>query len=194
VSNEKQARFNPSISAAIRNRNLAVLRDLLSSDPQQLNAITPFAGGTWLHYAAHEGDIDAVRLLLSLGLNVNVGDAREGRAPICDASLGGHEDVVKALLDAGAALDTSEAVRNPLFAAIIGRSLPIVRLLLSRHIETNVQYDGPSMKKMGAVAFALERGEVEIAKEVALWSAGGDEKLATQMLERGREVARLNNA
>jgi len=165
VSNDEQVRFNPSISAAIRNRNITVLRELFAAEPQQLRAITPFAGGTWLHYAAREGDIDAVRLLLSLGLNVDVGDAREGRAPICDASLGGHEDVVEALLDAGAALDTSEPVRNPLFAAIIGRSLPIVRLLLSRHVESNVRYDGPSMNNMDAVAFALERGEVEIAKE-----------------------------
>lgn len=103
MSNEV-TKFNPKISAAIRERNLPALRELLSAEPQQIRAFTPFAGGTWLHYAAREGDIDAVRYLISQGLDVNVGDFREGRAPICDACLGGHEEVVRLLLASGQSL------------------------------------------------------------------------------------------
>src|SRR5438128_3188946 len=136
--NGEQVRFNPKISSAIRSRDFSALKELLIAEPAQIRAFTPFAGGTWLHYAARESDIDAVRLLLSLGLDVNVGDAREGRAAICDASLGGHEEVVRVLLDAGSRLDTSEPVRNPLFSAIIGRSLPVVKLLLAQGIDTEV--------------------------------------------------------
>jgi ankyrin repeat protein len=193
VVNEEQVRFNPRISAAIRSRDLGALKELLAAEPGQVRAFTPFAGGTWLHYAAHEGDLDAVQLLLSLGLDVNVGDARDGRKAICDASSGGREEVARELLEAGSKLDTSEPVRNPLFAAIQGKSLPIVRMLLSRGIDSEARYTGPSMKSMDAVAFALERGEVEIAKEIAKWNAKGDEKFAAQILERARKVAASNN-
>lgn len=166
---------------------------MLSAEPQQINAFTPFAGGTWLHYAAHEGDIDAVRHLISLGLDINVGDSREGRAPICDACLGGHEEIVRLLLDAGAMLDTSEPVRNPLFSSIIGRSLPIVKMLLDSGIEYGVRYDGPNMKNMDAVAFAVERGENSIAEEIARRQAKGDTGAMSHILEAAKNIAVLNN-
>lgn len=165
-----ETRFNPEISAAIRNRDLPTFQDLLAQEPEQIEAFTPFAGGTWLHYAAREGDIRAVQSLLDLGIDVNVGDSREGRAAICDACLGGHEEIVSALLSAGSRLDTSEPVRNPLFAAILGASLPIVRLLLKHGIDAKVCYNGQTMRNMDAVAFALERGEGSIAEEISRWN------------------------
>lgn len=190
---KQEVRFNPKISAAIRDRDLPALKQIMAEEPSQISAFTPFAGGTWLHFAAREGYADAVKLLLSLGLDVNVGDAREGRAAICDASLGGHKDVVEILLDAGSSVDTSDSVRNPLFSAIVGRSLPIVRLLLSHGIDSEVSYSGPSMKEVDAVAFALERGEASIAEEIARWRAQGDEKMFSQVMSHGMEVAKSNN-
>ncbi|MGH6613396.1 ankyrin repeat domain-containing protein [Sphingomonas sp.] len=192
--NDERVRFNPKISQAIRDRNLPALKELFASEPEQVAAFTPFAGGTWLHYAAREGDSDAVSLLLSLGLDANIGDAREGRAAICDAALGGHEDVVRILLSAGSGLDTSEPVRNPLFSAIVGKSLPVAKLLLSQGINSKVSYNGTSMKNMDAIAFALERGETSIAEEIAFWNSDGNEPAAKALLHQGREVARLNNA
>lgn len=190
---DDQVPFNPKISAAIRNRDIAALRDLLTAEPQQIHAFTPFAGGTWLHYAARQGDADAVQLLMSLGVDVNAGDARDGRAPICDACFGGHEDIVRLLLGAGAKLDTSDPVRNPLFAAVVGRSLPVAKLLLESGMDAGVRYEGPSMKQMDAVAFAIESGETEIANEVARKLANDNVEGVSRILEKARSVAEMNN-
>lgn len=191
--NSEHVQFNPKISTAIRNRNFSALKELLSAEPEQIRAYTPFGGGTWLHYAAGEGDVDAVRLLLSLGSDVNVGDFREGRRAICDASMFGHENVVKVLLGAGSKLDTSESIRNPLFAAIIGRSVEIVKLLLDYEIDSSIRYTGESMKNMDAIAFALERGEREIAAVIARHNANDDAAKAESLLAEGMEIAKLNN-
>jgi len=135
---------------------LPALQALLEAEPEQITAFTPFAGGTWLHYAARDGDAHIVSYLLSRGIDVNIGDAREGRAPLCDACAGNNPDVVRLLLASGSSIDTTDSVRNPLFAAIIGRSPDSVTLLLDRGMDTSVAYDSPRMKQMDAVAFALE--------------------------------------
>ena len=189
----EQVPFNASISAAIRERNVTILRALLLAEPRQTRAYTPFAGGTWLHYAAREGFLEAVRLLLSLGVDVNAAGARDKRAPICDACLGGHEDIVKELLARGASLDTSDPVRNPLFAAIVGRNPAVVRTLLEGGIDAAVRYDGPSMKDMDAIAFAIESGEIAIAEEIAESLVGGDPTALSQLLERANRAVRISN-
>ncbi|ESQ86884.1 hypothetical protein ABAC460_21950 [Asticcacaulis sp. AC460] len=188
----QQVQFNPKISASIRSRDISAFRHLLKAEPEQITAYTPFAGGTWLHYAAFEGDIEAAQHLLTLGVDANVGDKREGRGAICDACLGGHEEIVRLLLNNDCRLDTSDPVRNPLFSAIVGRSLPIARLLLERGIDPLVQYNGPSMKEMDAAAFALERGEIEIAEEIARWRAKGKSETARQILDDARRRLLLN--
>ena len=189
----EQIRFNPKISAAIRERDLVALQDILAAEPQQLETFTPFAGGTWLHYASRDGDIDAVRLLISLGVDVNIGDSRDGRTPVCDACLGGNEEIVRVLLDAGAKLDTSDPIKNPLFSSIVGRSLPSAKILLDSGIDTEARYSGASMKDMDAVAFALEQGEVSIAEEIARRQAMGNPKSMAQIIEAAQEVAAFNN-
>jgi ankyrin repeat protein len=189
----ERVRFNPEISAAIRARNLRALQTLLEAEPEQVGAFTPFAGGTWLHYAAREGDIEAVQHLLSLGIDVNTGDARDGRSALCDACWGGHANVVQLLLNAGAVIDTSDSERNPLFSAIVGRSIASARMLLECGVDTAVEYSGSSMKPMDAIAFAFERGELEIADLIARWDAANDDE-AQRRLERARQVAEWNNS
>ena len=186
----RETRFNPKISAAIRAKDLPGLQSLLEAEPEQVTAFTPFAGGTWLHYAAREGDVDAVCYLLSLGIDANVGDAREGRSPLCDACLGDHPHIVRLLLKSGGSIDTTEAVRNPLFAAIVGRSPASVTLLLDHGVDTTVAYNGPRMKQMDAVAFALEQGEREIAQTIA--QQGSPVDVEGRLNEAGR-IAALNN-
>lgn len=193
-TNLEQVRFNPKISAAIRDRNISALRDLFAEDPGQVSAFTPFAGGAWLHYASREGDAEAVRLLLSLGADVNKGDSREGRGALCDACLGGHADIVAILLSAGARIDTSTSVRNPLFSSIVANSLPSAVTLLDHGMDTKVSYDGPFMKNMDAVSFAMERGSTQIAEEIARRQAEGDPELAQRILDKARATAQINNA
>jgi uncharacterized protein len=183
-------RFNPAISAAIRAKNLPELKQLLDAEPEQTAAFTPFAGGTWLHFAAREGDADAVTHLISLGVDVNVKDSREGRSPLCDACLGDQPHIVRLLLSSGASIDTTEPVRNPLFSAIVGRSATSAAILLAHGMDTKVAYSGPRMTQMDAVAFAMERGEQGIAKLIAVndCPAGVEHRL-----HEARRIAAFNN-
>jgi len=69
---------------------------------------------------------------------------------------------VQKLLEAGASLDTSEPERNPLFSAIYGGHIELVKLLVKSGIDYRVFYTGEYMKEMDAIAFAQERGQTEI--------------------------------
>lgn len=57
----------------------------------------------------------------------------------------------------------SESERNPLFSAIHGGHIDIVRFLVEAGIDHRVRYTGSSMQDMDACAFARERGQVDIA-------------------------------
>ena len=61
-------------------------------------------------------------------------------------------------------MDTSQPDRNPLFAAIYGGNLEIVKLLVENDIELSIKYSGENMDEMDAYAFAVERGQTEIAE------------------------------
>ena len=58
-------------------------------------------GWTALHYATVNGDIDLVKYLIKHGANINKATS-EGSSPLYLAKLGGHDDVVKILRNAGA--------------------------------------------------------------------------------------------
>ncbi|MGH6614413.1 hypothetical protein [Sphingomonas sp.] len=57
-------------------------------------------------------------------------------------------------------------------------------------MDTMVAYNSPRMKQMDAVAFALERGEREIAQTIAQWDSPAD---AERRLDEAGRIAALNN-
>ncbi len=134
---------------------------LLDDNPEQLAASTVF--GTWLHVAADYGRIEIVKFLKEKGMDINIRDGVAEGTPLNLAASGGHDDIVDFLLMNDAFLDTDDPVRNPLFGAIYKGSPTIVRKLLNAGIDSRVSYTGESMKDMDAIAFAEERGELEIA-------------------------------
>jgi hypothetical protein len=107
---------------------------------------------------------------------------------VCAANLNRFANA-RFLLDAGSVMDTSASVRNALFAAIVGKSPEIARLLLERGIDATVRYTSETMENMDATAFALMRGETEIARLVALHNAGGDETRAQSLLAEAKAIA-----
>jgi ankyrin repeat protein len=177
---------------AIKGQDTGSLARLLRENSEQVSTHTPFGGQTWLGYAAQIGNLDAVRALIETGSDVNAGDKRDNIAPICSAAANGHEDVVGYLLRVGAVLDVSKSVRNPIFAAIVGRSPQIVRLLLEAGIDGTVRYDTETMTNVDAVAFALMRGEAECARVIAMWNAGSDESAADLALKEADKIAEIN--
>lgn len=177
---------------AIKNEDSDSLCRIFDEDPGQINTFTPFGGQTWLGYAGQIGKLDSVKTLIGIGVDVNTGDKRDNRRPICSAAANDRYEVVEYLLTQGAEFDVSTSICNALFAAIIGRSPRIVKLLLEAGIDSKVSYNSETMKDMDAVAFALMRGEKECAEIIALWNANGDEDVANVALQKADQIAEEN--
>lgn len=180
------------ISAAFRAKDFELVKLLFAEHPEQVEAYTPFAGDTWLHYAARDGALEIVEYLLGLGMNIDEGCMREGRTALVSAGYGSHYDVAKYLLDHGAVMDVSASIRNPMFGAIVGGSLEIARLLIDRGIDTSVRYNSLTMKNMDAIAFAWMEGEREIARMIAEKHAGGDAAKIEALLAEADAIAHAN--
>lgn len=181
-----------SIFEAINNQDLGQIEVLFSDNPGELNVQTFMAGQTWLGYASQKGKLSVVAKLAEMGSDINIGDSHYNSKPICSAADNGHYDVAKYLIEHGSDLDVDASVRNPLFAAIVGRSPDIVRLLLDSGVDATVRYNSDTMKNMDAVAFALMRGEQECAEIIARWNARGDEAVAQKALAEADVIADVN--
>ena len=187
-----QVKPYPLVSEAIRNGDGPAMQALFAQYPEIVSLRVP-AFGTWLHYASAKGTLDLVKRLIAMGFDVNARD-REGLGPLQNAAFEGKEEIAEHLLDQGARMDVSASVRNPLFGAVISRSPEIARLLLDRGIDSKVRYDSETMENMDAVAFAMMRGERDIAHMIALHNAGGDETAARAAMAESFEIARKNTS
>lgn len=149
-----------NIREAVKDSDVEKVRLLLGHSKEMLHQMTPF--GTWLHIAAKGGDSKLIQCLLSMGADVNAKGGTFGGTPVNHAAGYGQINAVRILLSEGAVLDTSESVSNPLFSAIQGGHLEIVKMLVEHGIDYRVKYSGRSMKSMDAKDFARERGELKI--------------------------------
>ncbi|HBF37743.1 MAG TPA: hypothetical protein DDW50_10515 [Firmicutes bacterium] len=149
------------IRTAIKQDDVEKAVRLIGSDSELLNMMTPF--GSWLHVAASHGKLEIVKRLVKLGADINKQGGVFNGGALNEAATEGHFEIVKFLLSCGADIDISDPERNPLFGAILSGNADIVRLLIGCGIDTHVKYTGKSMKNMDALAFAIERGQKEIA-------------------------------
>lgn len=152
------------VREAIKSNDINKIRNIFSENLDYLNEKTAF--GTWLHDAATLGKLDVVRLLVDLGIDINIESGVEhieGNA-LDQAISFQHADIAKYLISNGIKLDTSEPTKNPLFAAIYVGNINLVGLLIDAGIDVTVKYTGEHMKDMDALAYAEERGELEIAE------------------------------
>ena len=177
---------------AIVNEKVDDIRSLFSANPELLNAHTFMAGQTWLGFAAQDGKIHAVKQLVELGADPNIGDETYGSKPICSACNNGHPEIAHYLIEQGSIIDTELSVKNPLFASIIGQSSDCVRIILNTGIDSTIRYSSETMQNMDAVAFALMRGERECAEIIAGWNAEGDELAAARALAEANSIAEFN--
>ena len=152
----------PTVHEAAATGETDRLRALLDRDPALVNAWSP-DGGQPLHFAAFFGRVDACRLLVERGADVNE-HARgfDGVAPMNSAAAGGVKpnevctDIVRLLLDAGADPEAAQGGGSTaLHAAAFTDNAELARLLLDRGLDPDdATDDGRTPRSVAPHLFA----------------------------------------
>ena len=82
------------------NGNVTQVKKLLHSKMIDVNKKTLYRCNTLLHYAAVNGHIVVIQVLLGTGANPNVTN-RFGKTPLHKAAEHGHKEILQLLLDEG---------------------------------------------------------------------------------------------
>ena len=84
----------------------------------------PLGGFTPLMFAAREGCVECLPVLVKAGANLNQGDP-DGLTPMVDAIINGHYDVARFLLDKGADPNLADKTgRAALYATVDAHTMP----------------------------------------------------------------------
>jgi ankyrin repeat protein len=145
----------------INKGDLAAFRVYLDAKPERLYTETPF--GTWLHLAIMRGQPEIAKYLIARGLDVNANSGISESNAADFAASEGDLEMLQYVHEQGAIFDTTEPTKNPLFSAIVGGHVDVVRYLLEHGIDYSVRYNSETMTEMDALQFAEERGETECA-------------------------------
>lgn len=99
-----------------------------------------FVANESLHLAATQGSLNSISVLIKKGKDVNQSTSK-GFTPLHAATIGGHEEAIKLLLDNGAFIDPREKEENrtPLHIATQNCNKRIVELLISRGADINAR-------------------------------------------------------
>lgn len=99
--------------------------------------VTMVGGNTALHFAARDGQMEAVAALVAAGADVNQVSATDAMSPLIQAIITGHFDIAKYLLQHGADpnLATKKEGLTPLWATLDSR------------YAARIQYPAPSVEQ-----------------------------------------------
>ncbi|HEY3321923.1 MAG TPA: ankyrin repeat domain-containing protein [Planctomycetota bacterium] len=153
-------RAREAIEAAQRG-DVPTLGQLLRENPALVNARGE-CGETPLHWAAHNGHLAAVELLVSSGADLHAQATQKwGGTPLFWAAEQ-HVEIAAFLLDKGAAVDAINAKngQTPLHAcARSGDCAPMAELLLARGAAVNAQDNSGTTP----LSYAFQLGHVHVA-------------------------------
>jgi ankyrin repeat protein len=140
-------------------------RELLDDDPSLATAFSA-DGFTALHFPAFFGGVDAARLLLERGADVDAhGRSWMTGTALNSAASGGHTDVARLLLDAGADPNARQASGwTPLHSAAHNDDLELVELLLSRGADPAATNDDGTT----VLSMAEQGGGAEVVARIRL--------------------------
>lgn len=96
-----------AIATAAQSGDVATLAAKLDQHPDLINALAGrgFAKATALHLAALRGQLDAIRLLIERGADLDAREFPDNAAPLHFAAAYGHLGAVRLLVEAGADVD-----------------------------------------------------------------------------------------
>lgn len=129
-------------------------------------------GFTPLHMAVRDSEYEAVKKLLRQGEHVNAASTVSGVTPLILAAQMGHEPIVDVLLDADAAVNTTDTVNSTalMYASSKGY-VGIVNKLLQRGADVNVK---SPKDRLDSTALTLAAGNGHDAVLELLLKAGAD--------------------
>ncbi len=165
------------VADAAMHRDAAAVKALLT-EGGDVNAAQG-DGMTALHWAARNGDVDLVQMLVYAGANVQATTRLGGYTPLHMAAKDGRAAVVEALLKAGAdpKTPTSSGATALMLAAAAGNT-DALTALLNHGADVNAR---ESAKGETALMFAAAYGRVDAVK--LLLRHGADTKATTTVLD-----------
>src|SRR5262245_49874630 len=118
--------------------------------------------GDWAE-GIRSGDVEALRLLLAGGVDINARD-KYGQTGLMIAARDGKVDVVRLLIDGRADLNhRAKFGLTALMLAVINRHVEIVRLLVQAGADQSVRGSGaPGFADRTALDIATAQGDVEM--------------------------------
>jgi ankyrin repeat protein len=130
--------FGDAVFVAIKHKKTDILRWLVSTQHHLIHNQHIWGGGT-LDFAANEGDLDIVKILLGAGLNADAPDFM-GETPLFACTRGDRLCVATYLIDeCGVNVNhVSHNGNTPLHTAIENGELEIIQMLVKRNARVDV--------------------------------------------------------
>jgi uncharacterized protein len=176
VSVDAASRAATLIDAA-RSGNVAMVRTLVRDNRASARAATP-DGTTALHWAASNGDLESVKILLAAGANPRASN-RYGVTPLALACQRGDPRVVERLLTAGArTTDALPGGETPLMTAARAGNADAVRTLLAHGADVNAREE---TRRQTPLMWAAAEGNTAVMR--ALIEGGADVRARSKELD-----------
>ncbi|HLA34248.1 MAG TPA: ankyrin repeat domain-containing protein [Rhodocyclaceae bacterium] len=161
---------NQQVMALIGQKNLKGLKEVLKK-PGSVN-VADNKGARPAHYAAHMGNLDAMKLFVSLGADVKA-TTFGGWTTLHYAVAAGHADLAEYLIAHGVAIDAKDVGgESPLFYGVESGNTTIAEWLIKRGANVNHE------NSKGETPLSVAKGHKMVKMIELLQKLGGKEGAA----------------